>query len=99
MQKTLSNLQNGSVTVLTVDKLNELLEATETLFEKDTLISGLIRILGWKDLFIVQEISNKNELVLHSFETYEAAKALVQDHLKTYDMMWDGCGCKIDYYS
>jgi hypothetical protein len=26
------------------------------------------------------------------------ARALVARRLETYDKMWDGCGCKVDYH-
>jgi len=29
----------------------------------------------------------------------DEARAFIRDRLDTYDRMWDGCGCKIDYYA
>jgi len=28
----------------------------------------------------------------------EAVRRFVADRLTAYERMWDGCGCKIDYY-
>ena len=63
------------------------------------LISGFIRILKYKEYFLTKETTTKNEIVLRLFNNKEEAEELVVEHLETYDQMWDGCGCKVKYYS
>ena len=92
-------LQTQKVYLLPETQLEELLESCTVVLEKDTLISGFIRILNYNTFFLTQEISTKKEIVLRLFKNRKDADALVYDHLETYDKMWDGCGCKVNYYS
>jgi hypothetical protein len=99
MHNLVQELESKKVKILPLDALDDLLKSTSIVFEKDTLISDLIRILQFEEYFITQEISTKKEAVLRLFHSKQEAEDLVNDHLKTYDMMWDGCGCKVNYYS
>lgn len=100
MQHLISEMQKVKVYLMSPTKLDDLLQSVdEIILERDTLISGYIRILRHGDYYITQETSDKNEVVLRLYKTKEEAQELVNDHLDTYDQMWDGCGCKVDYYS
>ena len=61
-------------------------------------ISGDIRILKFKEDYLTQESTPKGEIVLRLFNNLQNAEELVNNHLEIYDKMWDGCGCKIDYF-
>jgi hypothetical protein len=99
MDQLIAEMQDKIVYITSPKYLDEILKSCEILLERDTLISGFIRILKYKEYYITQETSDKNELILRLYHTREEADALVGDHLETYDQMWDGCGCKVDYYS
>ena len=100
MQQLISEMQKVKVFLMSPTKLDDLLKSVdEIVLERDTLISGFIRILRHGNFYITQETSDKNEVVLRLYKSKEEAQALVNDHLDTYDQMWDGCGCKVDYYS
>ncbi len=100
MQQLISEIQKFKVFLMSPTKLDDLLKSVdEIVLERDTLISGFIRILRHGNFYITQETSDKNEVVLRLYKSKEEAQALVNDHLDTYDQMWDGCGCKVDYYS
>ncbi|MBD3224459.1 MAG: hypothetical protein GF313_07005 [Caldithrix sp.] len=99
IEKVLSDLKNNPMVLLNPQNLEKLLDEVHIISEKDTLISGYIRILKVDNLYITQETTDKNEIVLRLFRSEKEAKALVDDHLKTYEDMWNGCGCKINYYS
>ena len=99
MDQLIAEMQNKTVHIMSPVHLDDILKSCEIVLERDTLISGFIRILKYKEHFITQETSDKNELILRLYKTREEADALVADHLETYDQMWDGCGCKVDYYS
>ena len=79
-------------------QLEDLLKKSKTIEEKDTLISGQIRILKYDNQILVQESTPKNEILIHKLENQEDAKKFVEERLEIYDKMWDGCGCKIDYF-
>lgn len=36
--------------------------------------------------------------VLRRLADPAAVRAFVRDRLDTYERMWDGCGCKVEYY-
>ena len=99
MEKLLDEMQDKLVHFMSPALLDDLLNSCEIILERDTLISGLIRILMYKNYFITQETTDKNEVILRLYPTREEAEALVADHMETYDQMWDGCGCKVNYYS
>lgn len=99
MDRLVTEMKDRLSYLMSPAKLDDLLNSCEIIFERDTLISGFIRILKYKDYFITQETTNKNEVALRLYDSREKADELVQDHLDTYDQMWDGCGCKVDYYS
>ena len=99
MDRLVTEMKDRLSYLMSPAKLDDLLNSCEIVFERDTLISGFIRILKYKDYFITQETTNKNEVALRLYDSREKADELVQDHLDTYDQMWDGCGCKVDYYS
>ena len=79
--------------------LELLLSKCEIVEEKDTLISGKLRILNCQSNILVQEQSDKGELLIRFMENYKAAVALIDERMEIYDRMWDGCGCKVDYYN
>ena len=58
----------------------------------------MIRILKYDNSIVIQELSDKNEVVLRLAGSIESAVLFVQKRMETYDKMWDGCGCKIYYY-
>jgi len=99
MPVLIDELKKVTAFIMSPVKLDDLLKSVEIVLERDTLISGYIRILKFEDYYITQETTDKNEVVLRLYDSKEKAEALVLDHLDTYDQMWDGCGCKVDYYS
>ncbi len=99
MDKLVTEMKDRLTYLMSPSELDDLLNSCEIVYERDTLISGFIRILKYKKHFFTQETTNKNEIVLRLYDSREKADELVQDHLDTYDQMWDGCGCKVDYYS
>ena len=69
-------------------------------FRKENLrVLGLLpSIKRIENLFYVQENTDKGEIIIKHFETEVEAMNLVNDRMEIYDKMWDGCGCKINYY-
>jgi hypothetical protein len=79
------------------EELAALLEAAEVIRDADTCLAGRIRILEIDDVVMVQEQTQQGEILVRRVDTVDAANALVDDRLATYERMWDGCGCKVDY--
>jgi hypothetical protein len=81
------------------DDLDTLLAATTVTHEADTHFAGMIRILALGDAVFVQEQHSETKQVLvRRFADRPAADRFVQCRLDTYERMWDGCGCKVQYF-
>jgi hypothetical protein len=64
----------------------------------DTFVAGQLLIVRTAaGLAAVEQPVPAERLVRLLADEGEAA-ARVRDRLETYDKMWDGCGCKVDYY-
>jgi hypothetical protein len=67
--------------------------------EQETGFSGKISTLQHgAGLVVVMEEPRPEERVLRPMPSVESAEEFVAERMKTYDRMWDGCGCRIDYY-
>jgi len=84
--------------IISEEELTELLNSLKTLFEQDTRLSDYIRILKDENLFYLQEKTDRGEIMIRRFTNKVEAMNLVNDRMQIYDKMWDGCGCKINYY-
>ncbi len=93
----LEKLGEASRLDLSPDELASLLEEADLVRDEDTCISGMIRILRLKNTVLVQEETPEREIVVRIRPTVEAEEEFVAGRLETYERMWDGCGCKVDY--
>ena len=84
--------------LISEETLNFLLSDSEILIEKDTLISDKIRLLKFEDNFLIQEKSNKDELLIRLMKSKKEGEDFINSRMEIYDKMWDGCGCKVEYY-
>lgn len=64
---------------------------------EDTTLAGFLRVLWLDGEIWVEEEPPDGRILLRRFDDRAAADAFVDRRLETYDRMWDGCGCKIDY--
>ena len=79
------------------DTLDALLAAAAILRDEDTCLAGRIRILGLEGAVLVQERTPDRRILVRRLASLDAAQRLVDERLATYDRMWDGCGCTVDY--
>lgn len=47
---------------------------------------------------VAVEEPGQGRRVLRRLADQAAVRAFVRDRLDTYERMWDGCGCKVEYY-
>ena len=85
--------------ILSEPGLKNLLSVAKVIQEKDTHISGMIRLLQLDGKLLIQEKSNKGEFLVRLMKTKKEADDFIKERLDTYNRMWDGCGCKVDYYN
>jgi len=95
----LSKIENQPYVQIEESDLKNLLKRYKVYAEYNTLISDYIRILQIGDRIIVQERTISGEILLRKFKSLNTAQDFITQRMITYDKMWDGCGCKIDYYS
>ncbi len=94
----LKKAKSASFVVILEDELQDLLTIANVIEEKDTHISDKIRLFKINGELLVQEKSNKNEYLLRLMKNKKEANLFIDERMETYDRMWDGCGCKVDYY-
>ena len=92
-------LQKKNYLMITEIELNELLLKSKIIVEKDTLISDKIRLLALDNQLILQEKTTKYEYLIRMVKSVEVGEELIKQRMEIYDRMWDGCGCKVDYYN
>jgi hypothetical protein len=99
LQSLLNKLDISDFIQISDTQLVELIESLKMVFEEDSMISGFIRIFEVNSLFIFQEQTPKDEILIRIFNNETEADNLIQNRLDIYEKMWNGCGCRIDYFS
>ncbi|HAB51024.1 MAG: hypothetical protein A2315_11480 [Ignavibacteria bacterium RIFOXYB2_FULL_35_12] len=84
--------------IISDEELTDLLKSSQIIFEQDTRLRDFIKILKFEDHFYLQEKTNLGEIIIRQFKNKADAMNLLNDRMEIYDKMWDGCGCKINYY-
>ncbi len=93
------DLDRGPVVVMPAAEWQALAAGFEVVEDADTFVSGRIAIArGPAGTVVVVEEPKRDERVVRRMADLGAARALVADRLATYERMWNGCGCKVDYY-
>ena len=92
-------LESGEIVTLSLDQWTDLSSSVKILRTIDTGLSGSISILdGLARGVVVMEEPKPDERVLRRLSDAAAAEEFVAERLRLYDRMWDGCGCRVDYY-
>jgi len=99
INKIIDSAKNKKYLIINENDLNELLTNSELLIEENTYISDKIRLLKINDDLILQEKTTKDEYLIRHIKTKAEAEKLIKERLEIYEKMWDGCGCKVDYYN
>jgi hypothetical protein len=94
----ISSAKKKKYLIISEPELNELLSQSNIIIEENTYISDKIRLLQFEDELIIQEKTTKNEYLIRVMKTKKEAEELIKQRLEIYDKMWDGCGCKVEYY-
>ena len=84
--------------IISDEELTDLLKSSQIIFEQDTRLCDFIKILKFEDHFYLQEKTNLGEIIIRQFKNKADAMNLLNYRMEIYDKMWDGCGCKINYY-
>ena len=98
IDEIIEKLKKQKPLILPLNNLDEIFKQVLVIEDKDTLMSDHIRILKWKENILIQEVTSKNELAIRIADSVEDANRFVNERMETYERMWDGCGCKVNYY-
>lgn len=98
-EKIIAATKKKKYYIVKKEDLKKLLIHSIIVIEKDTLISDKIRLLKFKDEMFIQEKTNKDEFLVRIIKTRKEAEEFIKQRLEIYDRMWDGCGCKVEYYN
>ena len=96
-KQVLQALRGRKVLEITKADLRSLLDAATLVREEDTGMCRKIRVLRLEGCVLVQENSDRGGILLRELADLDAAERFVRARLETYERMWDGCGCRIDY--
>ena len=77
----------------------ELAPDCEVMERHDTLVAGELLVVSCAGWMAAVEQPSAGERVLRRLSGADEAGRFVKDRLEAYERMWDGCGCKIDYYN
>jgi hypothetical protein len=93
-----AKLQSPAPIPVDRENLVNLLETAEVLRQDNTCVAGWIRILSVDGAILVQEETPDGNALARRMASIEDANSFVDNRLGTYERMWDGCGCKINYF-
>ncbi len=65
----------------------------------DTLVAGDLLIVRGRAGLAAVEQPSLEQRVVRAMSDITEARGFVQGRLEQYERMWDGCGCKVDYYA
>jgi hypothetical protein len=97
-QELVAMLQSPAPLPIDRETLIEILETAEVLRQDDTCVAGWIRILSVDGVILVQEETPEGNALTRRMPSIDKANDFVSDRLRSYERMWDGCGCKINYF-
>lgn len=98
-EKLWTRLERERIVVLTAGEWERVAERFEIVERHDTKLAGsLLLVRDGRGLAAVEQ-PEPGRKVFRRLAGEEEARSFIRDRLETYDRMWDGCGCRIDYYS
>jgi hypothetical protein len=99
LTKAIASASKKKYLIISELELKELLQLSKIIIEENTYISDKIRLLKFKDELLLQEKSTKDEYLIRIMKTKKEAEEFIKQRLEIYNRMWDGCGCRVEYYN
>lgn len=98
VQEVIASAKMKKYLIISEAVLTDLLSNSELILEENTYISDKIRLLEYNSDLLIQEKTTKNEYLIRKVKTKKEAEDFIRDRLEIYNRMWDGCGCRVNYY-
>ena len=86
------------ILVLTPAEWAAVADAFDEVERHDTMMAGSLVIVRTAHGLAAVEQPKANERVVRLLGDAAAARQFVTDRMAQYERMWDGCGCRVDYY-
>ena len=90
-------LRQHEIIPLSAEEWNELAVCFEVVERHHTFVVGDLLILRGDVGLVALDQPADSKRVVRQLSSYEEKDLFVQERLATYERMWDGCGCRIDY--
>jgi len=84
--------------VLRPGEAGEIAQQAELVEKHGTLGQGDLMVMSWLGMRIVIEQADAETFIARRFSDQREVDLFVERRLDQYERMWDGCGCRIDYY-
>jgi hypothetical protein len=91
-------LAAAPIVTLTAAEWEQVAPALQIVERHDTFLRGDLLIVRTTDGLAAVESPSASERVVRRIPDEEEARRFVAERLETYERMWNGCGCRIDYY-
>ena len=92
-------LSTQPIVPLEVAEWEEIADQFEVTERHPTFIAGELLIVRVDSRYAAVEQPANDKRVVRRLDTLDEVRRFVTGRLEDYERMWDGCGCKINYYS
>jgi len=92
-------LEERGVVALEASEWANIADQFATAESHDTCLAGELRIISTPVGTAAVEEPKPGRRVVRLLGDEAEVRRFVQERLEIYDRMWDGCGCKVDYYN
>lgn len=92
-------IPKDSALAVDTEEVDTLRAACRKIREVDTRFNGVIEVFQTPGgEYILAEQTLQRQPVIRKVRSPEQADELIRSRLEVYDRMWDGCGCKVDFF-
>ena len=98
LPRLVETTRSRSYRILDSEELELLRTAATPAREIEATLDHKIEVFTAGETFLVLERSDKDEWILRAMDSDFAVDGFIKNRVDTYDRMWDGCGCKVNYY-
>lgn len=92
-------LQTARLVRLSGSEWESMADEFEDVERHHTVVAGDLVIIRVDGVYAAVEQPRTEERVVRRLDDGERMRAFVRERLEQYERMWDGCGCRIDYYA
>lgn len=91
-------LGETGIVPLSAEEWRELARAFSEVERHNTRLAGDLVIFRDKERFFAVEEPSRDARVVRGLEDEGRVRGFVSKRFEEYERMWDGCGCKVEYY-